>query len=115
MEPLELLDKTRDALTVQRVFGEPYDKDGVTIVPVAKISGGGGGGGGGAPGEGTGSGAGFGMSAAPAGVYVLKNDKVSWQPAVDVNRVILGGQLVALVALLVLRSLIRARARARRL
>ena len=40
MEPFELLNKTRDALTVQKVFGEPYDKDGVTIVPVAKISGG---------------------------------------------------------------------------
>ena len=55
--------------------------------------------------------AGFGLSATPAGVYVLKDDKVSWQPAVDVNRVVLGGQLVALVALLVLRSLVRARAR----
>ena len=52
MEPLELLDKTRDALTVQRVFGEPHDKGGVTIVPVAKISGGGGGGSGAKPGEG---------------------------------------------------------------
>ena len=110
MEPFELLNKTRDAMTVQKVFGEPYDRDGVTVVPVAKISGGGGGGSG-AQGEGSGSGAGFGLSATPAGVYVLKDDKVSWQPAVDVNRVVLGGQLVALVALLVLRSLVRARAR----
>ena len=110
MEPFELLNKTRDAMTVQKVFGEPYDRGGMTVVPVAKISGGGGGGGG-TQGEGSGSGAGFGMSAAPAGMYVLKDDKVSWQPAVDVNRVVLGGQLVALVALLVLRSLIRARAR----
>ena len=113
MEPFELLNKTRDAMTVQKVFGEPYDRGGVTVVPVAKISGGGGGGGG-AQGEGSsGSGAGFGMSATPAGMYVLKGDKVSWQPAVDVNRVVLGGQLVALVALLVLRSLVRARARRR--
>ena len=110
MEPFELLNKTRDAMTVQKVFGEPYDRDGMTVVPVAKISGGGGGGSG-AQGEGSGSGAGFGLSATPAGVYVLKDDKVSWQPAVDVNRVVLGGQLVALVALLVLRSLVRARAR----
>ena len=110
MEPFELLNKTRDAMTVQKVFGEPYDRGGVTVIPVAKISGGGGGGGG-AQREGSGSGAGFGMSATPAGMYVLKDDKVSWQPAVDVNRVILGGQLVALVALLVLRSLIRARTR----
>ena len=110
MEPFELLNKTRDAMTVQKVFGEPYDRGGVTVVPVAKIAGGGGGGGG-TQGEGSGSGAGYGLSATPAGVYVLKDDKVSWQPAVDVNRVVLGGQLVALVALLVLRSLVRARAR----
>jgi uncharacterized spore protein YtfJ len=109
MEPLELLNKTRDALTVQRVFGEPYVKGALTVIPAAKISGGGGGGGGSSPGEGSGSGAGFGMSATPAGVYAVKDDKVSWQPAVDVNRVILGGQLVALVALLVLRSIVRAR------
>ena len=108
MEPLELLNKTRDALTVQRVFGEPYVKGALTVIPAAKISGGGGGGAS-SPGEGSGSGAGFGMSAKPAGVYAIKDDKVSWQPAVDVNRVILGGQLVALVALLVLRSIVRAR------
>ncbi len=33
----------------------------------------------------------------------------SWEPALDVNRIVLGGQLVAIVALLVLRSIVRRR------
>ena len=32
---------TRDALSVRRVFGDPYTADGVTIIPVARIAGGG--------------------------------------------------------------------------
>ena len=35
-----------DALTVRRVYGEPYEKNGVTIIPAAMVFGGGGGGGG---------------------------------------------------------------------
>jgi uncharacterized spore protein YtfJ len=34
----------RDAVTVKRVFGEPYQKNGVTVIPAAKVMGGGGGG-----------------------------------------------------------------------
>ena len=41
----ELL-KTSDAISVRRVYGEPYEKDGLTIIPAAKVFGGGGGGGG---------------------------------------------------------------------
>jgi uncharacterized spore protein YtfJ len=33
-----------DAVTVKRVFGEPYQKNGVTVIPAAKVMGGGGGG-----------------------------------------------------------------------
>ena len=47
--------------------------------------------------------------AKPAGVFVLKNGTVSWNPALDLNRVILGGQIVAIVALLVIGRIIRAR------
>jgi uncharacterized spore protein YtfJ len=84
----------------------------VTVIPVARVAGGAGGGGGAAPqGEGQGEGSGFGVSARPAGVFVLKGDKVRWQPAVDVNRVILGAQVVAVVALLTVRSIIRSRQR----
>ncbi|MFD0521998.1 hypothetical protein [Paractinoplanes durhamensis] len=50
------------------------------------------------------------MSAKPLGVFVLTGGKVVWRPAIDVNRVVLGGQLVAITALLVARALVRARA-----
>jgi hypothetical protein len=44
------------------------------------------------------------------GAYVMRGDQVDWEPALDLNRVILGGQVVAMVALLVLRSIKRSRA-----
>jgi len=110
----EIMETARDALSVQRVFGEPYERDGVVVIPTATVAGGGGGGSG--EGEtpegkplGQGTGGGFGAMAKPAGVYVISGDTVRWQPAVDVNRVILGGQVVAVVLLLVLRSVLRRR------
>jgi uncharacterized spore protein YtfJ len=112
MNPTDVIAQAKDTLTVKRVFGDPYERNGVTIVPVAIIRGGAGGGQGegGIPGErasGTGSGGGFGLIAKPAGVYVIQGERTRWQPAIDVNRVILGGQIVAIVALLVLRSVLR--------
>jgi uncharacterized spore protein YtfJ len=110
-----ILDALRDVVdnaTVGKVFGSPIDHDGVVVLPVAKVSGGGGGGSGTGPApdgqENGGTGGGFGVSAKPLGVFVLKNGKVSWRPAIDVNRVILGGQIVAVTGLLVLRALIKA-------
>lgn len=47
------------------------------------------------------------MRATPAGVYVIRDGAVDWEPAVDMGRVILVGQLVAIVALLVLRSILK--------
>lgn len=108
--PLEILEKARDVMTVRRVFGEPIHEDGVTVIPVASVRGGGGGGG-----DAVGSGGGgFGVVATPAGAYVIKDGEVRWRPAIDVNRTILGGQIVAIVALLTLRSLVKALARGRR-
>ena len=40
----ELLKGHRDAITVKRVFGEPYRENGITIIPAARVMGGGGGG-----------------------------------------------------------------------
>jgi hypothetical protein len=81
---------------------------------VAAVRGGGGGGQGegAAPdgaGTGSGSGGGFGLTARPAGVYVIEGASVSWRPAIDINRIVMGGQIVAVVALLVLRSVLRRR------
>ena len=114
MDVNELMQQTRDTLTVARLFGEAYERNGTVVVPVAVVRGGGGGGhgeGGGPDGSGSGSGSGggFGLAAKPAGVYVIDGSNVSWRPAVDVNRIVVGGQIVAVVALLVLRSIVRAR------
>jgi uncharacterized spore protein YtfJ len=115
MEVQEVIAQARDTLTVKRVFGEPYEKDGVTIIPAARVRGGAGGGGGeDAEGKGKGSGSGFGMTAHPVGAFLIREGELSWRPAVDVNRVILGGQLVAVVALLTLRAIVKARAKAKK-
>jgi uncharacterized spore protein YtfJ len=98
-----------------KVFGEPIHRDGLTVLPVAAVATGGGGGGGTAP-KGTdasGEGGGFGVLAKPAGAFVIKDGSVAWRPAVDVNRVIMGGQIVAVVALFVARGIVKARNRRR--
>jgi uncharacterized spore protein YtfJ len=102
MDQQEILVRTHDALAARRVFGDPIQADGATILPVAVV-GGGGGGGVKTPQEG---GVGFGLKARPAGVYFIRGDRVSWHPALDLNRVILGGQLVAIAALFTLRPLL---------
>ncbi len=109
MEMPDFITNARDAMSARRVFGEPYEQDGVTIITAAKVSGGGGGGSGGDADGGQGGGGGFGLSASPVGAYVIKDGNVNWIPAIDVNRVIFGGQLVAIVALLTFRSLMRRR------
>ncbi len=113
---LAKIEGVKDVMSVRRVFGEAYQVDDVTIIPVAVVRGGGGGGGGDADGGGNGNqpsssggGMGFGVNARPVGVYVVRRGEVSWQPAVDVMRVILGGQLVGLVAILAVRSILRRR------
>jgi uncharacterized spore protein YtfJ len=104
-----------DTVSAGKVFGAPIEHDGVVVLPVATVKGGGGGGGGAGPApdgqERSGTGSGFGMAAKPLGVYVLKGGVVTWHPAIDVNRAILGGQLIAVTALLVVRALIRNRAK----
>ncbi len=100
MDALDVLGQARDAITVRRVYGEPYQEEGVTIIPAAHVMGGGGGGSG--P---EGSGTGFGVRAHPAGAWVIKDGEASWKPAVDVNRIVFMAQLVAIVFLLTIRSL----------
>jgi uncharacterized spore protein YtfJ len=107
---LDKLDAVKDTLTVGRVFGDAYEVGGTTIIPVAHVQGGGGGGGGEGPvdgdGTGAGGGVGFGVKARPVGVYVVKDGQVTWQPALDLTRVILAGQFIGLVAILTVRKLL---------
>ena len=117
-----------ESSTVRRVFGEPIEKDGILIIPVASLRGAFGGGE--APSAATSAatgataatdaatsgeesaaptswGGGGAWSASPAGTYVLKDGEVSWIPAADANRAILLGCLTGIVSLLVLRSIVR--------
>jgi uncharacterized spore protein YtfJ len=94
-----------ESMTPSHVFSEPIERDGALFLPAAKVRGGGGGGG---DTEGNG-GAGFGLTAKPAGVFVIRGGDAEWKPALDLNRIILGGQIVAIVFLLVLRSILRRR------
>jgi uncharacterized spore protein YtfJ len=105
----EMLTGVRDAMTVKRVYGDPIERDGVLVVPAAKISGGGGGGG---DSENNGGG-GFGITAKPAGAWIIRNGEVAWEPAIDATRLGTMAMLVAIVFLLTVRSIGKANARAR--
>lgn len=97
----EMITSARDAMAAKTVYGEPIERNGTIVIPAAKVRGGGGGG---ADTEGNGGG-GFGLSAKPAGAWVIRGDEVTWQPALDMNRIILGGQIVAIFAFLALRAI----------
>ncbi|HJP64686.1 MAG TPA: sporulation protein [Actinomycetota bacterium] len=72
----------RDAITVRRIYGDPVESDGVTVIPAASVFGGSGGGG---DMDGNGGG-GFGLIGRPAGAWVIKDGEVTWQRAIDLNR-----------------------------
>lgn len=80
------------------------------MIPAASLRGGFGGG----EGEGlentpAGRGGGMGISARPMSVYQIKGDRVTWVPAVDVSRIVVMGQVLVIVAMLVLRLVLRRR------
>jgi hypothetical protein len=114
MEVQQLIEEARETMGAKGVYGTPYEHNGVTVIPAAVVRGGGGGGGGSGP-EGVGRGGGFGLKASPSGAWVIENGTVEWKPAIDLNRAIRGGQLVALAAILTVRSLARPKRPARRL
>ena len=109
MDTQELLERLRSSASVGTVFAEPYEKDGVTVIPAAKVAGGGGGGGD----DAGGSGAGYGVIARPVGAYVIRNGEVAWHPALDLNRVILRSQAFVLMTLLIAWKAAKERAKRR--
>lgn len=117
MDVMHAIEQARDSITVRRVYGKPIERGEVTVIPAAAVQGGAGGGSGGPgpaadgleSGTATGGGAGWGMRARPVGAYVLRDDELRWEAALDLNRVILGGQVVAVVALLTLRTWLKRR------
>jgi uncharacterized spore protein YtfJ len=114
MEVLNVIEQARDMVTVRRVYGKPIERGDVTVIPAAAVQGGAGFGAGVAPdgeesGPGSGSGAGWGIRARPVGAYVVRDGEVRWESALDLNRVIVGSQVVAVVALLTLRTWLKSR------
>jgi len=100
MKVNEVISTARDSLTVKRVYGDPYEKDGLIFIPAASVSGGAGGGSGHDEQGQEGEGGGFGVSVRPAGAYVIKGGEVSWRPALDINRVVAAVGLAVIVFLL---------------
>ena len=94
----EVMTTAREAMTVRRVFGEPCERDGVTVIPAAVVVGGMGAGSGQRGGESgdTGDGGGFGVVALPAGAYSIRDGQVRWHPAVSVNLLVVAATALGL-------------------
>jgi uncharacterized spore protein YtfJ len=114
-ELLSSIGGAKDSMSVRRAFGDPYQIDGISVIPVARVAGGAGGGGGeGVDDEGAsggGFGTGFGMGVVPIGVYEVRGERVEWKPTVDVNRVIKGAQVLAGIMVVCIALVIRSRSR----
>jgi uncharacterized spore protein YtfJ len=108
----EMVTNTRDALTARRVFAEPVERDGVTVIGVAAVAGGGGGGQGQDERGQQGEGGGFGLGARPVGAYELKDGNLRWVPAVDVNRLLVALSAVIGIFLITRSRIVRARLKA---
>jgi len=91
-----VLKRAAGFVSAERVYGAAVTVDGVTVIPAAVVRGGGGGGGG-TDGEQGGEGGGFGVDARPVGAFVIDADGVRWKPVVDVGRIVLGFQVLAIV------------------
>jgi uncharacterized spore protein YtfJ len=117
MDAFELLEGLREALSVRQVFGQPVERDGVTVIPAATVMGGGGVGGGDGEGpssdpsketqKGSGFGGGFGGVMWPAGAFEIREGRATWHPAIDVTRVLVMAFMLAI-------ALVRARSRSNR-
>jgi hypothetical protein len=85
----------RGAVSAGQVFAEPVERAGTTVLGVARVYGGGGG-------EQLPDGStagGLGLAAGPVGAYVIRDGRVRWIPAVDVNRLVVVVAVVAVVLL----------------
>jgi uncharacterized spore protein YtfJ len=103
MEPDREIRRAQRLFNAKRVYAEPVERDGVTIVPAAQITGGAGGGGGIDQSGNDGGGFGFGVIARPVGAWVIGGGEAKWKPAGALGA---GGAIPLLSALGVLLALI---------
>jgi len=105
-----LADKVSRTASSTTVYGAPVERDGITVVPVAKVRYGFGGGSGRKPRDEEGSGGGGGVYARPVGYIEIKDDSSQYRPIRDpaaMVPVIAVGGLVGIVALRILARLLR--------
>ncbi|WP_037321367.1 sporulation protein [Amycolatopsis orientalis] len=95
----ELLKKAKNGLETKMVYGEPHHVDGVTVIVAATVGTGGAGADSRDESGHSGEGGGFGLSAKPVGAYVIKDGKLRWEPAIDVNRLLTTFGMIAVAAL----------------
>lgn len=93
-------ERVTDALSARQVVGEPIERQGVTVIPVASVAGGGGR---------DADGIGFGGMTRPTGAFVIEGGTVRWIPAVDTTA-LLAVAGVAVAAVLLLGAIKRRRA-----
>jgi hypothetical protein len=99
MDLQKIIGQTLDVFSAKRVFSEPYERDGVTILPAASVIGGGGGGG-----DAEATGTGYGVLARPIGAYVIRDGEVEWRPAIDRTALIVTTGVVAIAAIRLARA-----------
>jgi uncharacterized spore protein YtfJ len=78
----DLADRIGARVGAHAVFGEPVEREGVTVIPVARAAWGFGGGSGQGD-EGEGSGGGGGASASAVGYLEIKDGETSFRPIID--------------------------------
>lgn len=111
MDFKELVAQATKPIEARMVYGEPVEKDGVVVIPAAKVTAGGGGGSGEDNRRGRGEGGGLGLIARPVGAFIIKDGNARWEPAVDINRVYVAITTVLVTAAIVVGRILRARAR----
>jgi uncharacterized spore protein YtfJ len=91
-----------DKANVSTIFGEPVERDGISVIPVARAKlafGGGGGGGGRGNDEGSGGGGGGGLIVSPVGYIEVRSDSAAFKrisSPVDLVALVAAGSLAAL-------------------
>ena len=108
----ELFAQARNSVEAKMVFAEPIEKNGLTVIPAARVAAGGGSGNGRDKQGQQGEGGGLGFTARPVGAYVIADGNLRWEPAVDVNRLIAVAGSVIIAALWFGSRTAKARARA---
>lgn len=109
----DLVDEIAKQAGPKMVFGESRTIGDRVVIPVAQVAYGGGGGfgreaaeeGAAEGAEEAGVGIGFGIQAKPMGTIVVTAEDVRWVPTFDVTRIVALGCMVAVAAMLTMRSM----------